>query len=170
MDFFLITERCGFSHWNKNDLPLATSLWGEQTVTKYICASGVFTAKEIENRLFTEIDNFEKYRVQYFTFYLLETKEFIGCCGLRPYKNQNDIYELGFHLRKKYWHKGYALETARAMIDYAFTALNAVELKAGHNPKNIASGKVLSKLGFQYECDEYYEPTGLNHPLYRYLR
>lgn len=171
MDFFLTTERCGFSHWNKNDVSLATSLWGDPTVTKYICASGAFTAKEIENRLFTEIDNFEKYSVQYFPFYLLETKELIvGCCGLRPYKNQNDVYELGFHLRKKYWHKGYALEAAKAMIDYAFTELKAVELKAGHNPNNIASSKVLSKLGFQYEYDEYYEPTGLNHPLYRYPR
>lgn len=69
-------------------------------------------------------------------------------------------------MRKEYWHKGYALEAATAMINYAFNTLGAIELKAGHNPNNIASSKVLSKLGFQYECDEFYEPTGLNHPLY----
>ena len=153
---------------NMTTLELVLNMLAEATTTELSKEHQPETF--IENRLFTEIDNFEKYGVQYFPFYLLETKELIGCCGLRPYKNQNDVYELGFHLRKKYWHKGYALEAAKAMIDYAFTELKAVELKAGHNPNNIASSKVLSKLGFQYEYDEYYEPTGLNHPLYRYPR
>ncbi len=166
MKYFIKTERCGFSHWTKKDLHLANLLWGEADVTRFICASGVFTAEEIESRLNTEICNFEKYGVQYFPLYSLENGELIGCCGLRPYKNEKNVYEMGFHLRKKYWHKGYAVEVGKAMIDYAFGELGAEELKAGHNPCNTASGRVLSKLGFIYECDEFYEPTGLNHPLY----
>ncbi len=170
MDFFITTNRCGFSSWKVDDLPVAVSLWGEPDVTKYICASGVFTSEEVENRLYTEISNFEKYGVQYFPIYSLNNDDFIGCCGLRPYKNQRGIYELGFHLRKEYWGWGYAIECAAAMIKYAFSSLNALELKAGHNPNNVASKKVLLKLGFEYEKDEYYEPTGLYHPLYRYLQ
>ncbi len=165
--YFLTTERCGFAYWTENDLPLATSLWGEPEVTRYICASGVFSAEDIKSRLHTEIVNLEKYGIQYFPFFSLENGELIGCCGLRPYKGGKDVYELGFHLRKEYWRKGYATEAAAAMISYAFDTLGATELKAGHNPNNIASSKVLSKLGFQYECDEFYEPTGLNHPLYK---
>ncbi len=164
--YFIKTTRCGFSHWAENDLHFANLLWGESEVTRYICASGVFSAEDIKNRLHTEIVNLEKYGVQYFPFYSLENGELIGCCGLRPYKYTKYVYELGFHLRKEYWHKGYATEAATAMINYAFDMLDAKELKAGHNPNNIASSKVLSKLGFQYECDEFYEPTGLNHPLY----
>ena len=53
-----------------------------------------------------------------------------------------------------------------AIIDYAFTVLKAKKLFAGHNPNNIASQKVLSKLGFSYVRDEFYEPTGLFHPSY----
>lgn len=55
--FFLETERLGFSHWEEGDLPLARQLWGEAEVTRYICASGVFSPGEIEARLRTEIDN-----------------------------------------------------------------------------------------------------------------
>ncbi len=164
--YFIKTDRCGFSHWDKCDLPLAYSLWGEPEVTRYICANGVFSAEDVKNRLHTEIGNLEKHSVQYFPFYSLENGELIGCCGFRPYKDNKGIYELGFHLRKEYWRKGYALEAAMAMINYAFDTLGAIELKAGHNPNNTASSKVLSRLGFQYECDEFYEPTGLNHPLY----
>ncbi len=115
-----------------------------------------------------EIQNYEKYGVQYYPFYQSEMRELIGCCGLRPYGQDGSIYELGFHLRKEYWHKGYAFEAA-AMIEYAFSVLHTKELKAGHNPQNISSKHVLLKLGFQYEKDEYYEPTGLYHPLYRYV-
>ncbi len=164
--YFIKTARCGFSCWTERDLPSAYALWGESAVTQYICARGVFSPEEIKNRLYTEIENYKKYGVQYFPFYALDNGELIGCCGLRPYKDNNGVYELGFHLRKEFWHNGYATEAATAIINYAFYTLKAIELKAGHNPNNIASSKVLSKLGFQYECDEFYEPTGLNHPLY----
>ncbi len=168
MNFFIITARCGFSHWRACDLDLATSLWGEPEVTRYICASGVFTPEEIQSRLHTEICNFEQYGVQYFPVYAISNGALIGCCGLRPYQNKKGIYELGFHLRREFWYSGYAVECAAAMIEYAFSVLGAIELKAGHHPNNKASAKVLSKLGFRYETDEYYEPTGLYHPLYRF--
>lgn len=61
---------------------------------------------------------------------------------------------------------GYAVEAARAVIDDAFSVLNADGLFAGHNPKNTASAKVLGKLGFEYIGGEFYEPTGLYHPSY----
>lgn len=39
-------------------------------------------------------------------------------------------------------------------------------LIAGHHPENKASANLLSKLGFKYIGDKYYEPTGLYHPSY----
>ena len=80
-----------------------------------------------------------------------------------------DEYEIGFHLRPAYWRQGYAAECARAVIDYAFSTLEAKKLFAGHNPNNTASAKVLGKLGFAYIGDEFYAPTGLNHPSYELL-
>ena len=41
-------------------------------------------------------------------------------------------------------------------------------LFAGHNPKNSASKKLLTKIGFKFIRDEYYAPTGLMHPSYLY--
>lgn len=94
----------------------------------------------------------------------LSSNEFIGCCGLRPYKKNQ--YEMGFHLRPKYWGKGYTTEAANAVIDYAFHHFHADGLFAGHNPKNVVSRKVLLKLGFVYIGDKFYAPTGLYHPSY----
>lgn len=162
------TERICFSEWKANDTDLAETLWGDSKVTKLICASGVFTKEDIARRLETEIRNDEKYGVQYWPIFTLDTNDLIGCCGLRPRKENE--YEIGFHLRPKYWGRGYAKEAAEAVIQYAFTVLKAEKLFAGHNPKNIASQKVLAKLGFSYIGDEYYEPTGLFHPSYELNR
>lgn len=163
-DFFLKTKRLGFSKWQQSDIELASKLWGDPNVTKYICASGVFTKEDIYKRLETEIKNGKDNGVQYWPVFELETNDFIGCCGLRP-RSKNE-YEIGFHLRPAYWRQQYAKEAANAVINYAFTVLKAKKLFAGHNPDNIASAKLLCKLGFTYIGDEYYEPTGLYHPSY----
>jgi [ribosomal protein S5]-alanine N-acetyltransferase len=52
------------------------------------------------------------------------------------------------------------------VMRYAFHPLGVKALFAGHNPGNAASRRVLEKLGFRYTHDEYYPPTGLDHPSY----
>lgn len=163
-DFFLKTKRIGFSEWKQDDIDLAEQLWGDLEVTRFICASGQFSANDIAIRLSKEIDNNAKHHVQYWPIFELNSNELIGCCGLRPYNEGK--YELGFHLRSKFWGQGYAVESANAVIDYAFKVLRAKGLFAGHNPNNVASQKVLAKLGFSYIGDEFYEPTGLYHSSY----
>ncbi len=166
--FHIKTDRIGFSKWSQDDFPLATQLWGNPEVTRFICATGVFSPEDVAARLEKEIENDKQFGVQYWPIFELETNELIGCCGLRPYNET--MYEIGFHLRPEFWRKGFAVEAANAAIDYAFTVLHTEGLFAGHNPKNVASSHVLRKLGFQYIRDEFYAPTGLYHPSYEMRR
>lgn len=161
---FMRTERIGFSRWTQEDLALARTLWGNEAVTRYICASGRFTEQDIRDRLQTEIANGTVHGVQYWPLFTLDTGELIGCCGLRPHAPGQ--YELGFHLRPQFWRQGYAAEAARAVIRYAFTELKAEKLVAGHNPRNEASRVLLPRLGFRSIGDRFYAPTGLYHPSY----
>lgn len=167
-EYFLETERIGFSYWTEDDLALANSLWGEQEVTRYISKTGVFSETEIIDRLKLEIKNKEQFGVQYWPVFHREANEFIGCCGLRPYNTEQHIYEIGFHLKSKYWGKAFGQEAAKTVIQYAFEVLHANQLFAGHNPNNTVSKKVLERLGFCYIGDTYYPPTGLYHPSYQY--
>lgn len=191
-EFFLETDRIGFSKWQPSDTGLAALLWGDPEVTRYICASGKFDGDDIRNRLETELRNETLYGVQYWPVFDPETEELIGCCGLRPRETEEPDgcsrlrpreteepdgrpgirplktaeYEIGFHLRPKFWGRGYAKEAAEAVIGYAFSVLGAEKLFAGHNPNNTASKKVLASLGFSYTGDEFYAPTSLFHPSY----
>ncbi|MFB5681395.1 GNAT family N-acetyltransferase [Paenibacillus terreus] len=166
----MTTARLGFSVWEEEDLPLALELWGDPEVTRYISANGYFSEEEISSRLQNEIRNEELFRVQYWPIFNMETAEHVGCCGLRPYDLDKKVYELGFHLRREHWGCGFGKEAAVAVINYAFDRLQASKLFAGHNPHNAVSGQLLTKLGFRYTHDEYYAPTGLNHPSYEFLR
>ncbi|MEA4954690.1 MAG: GNAT family N-acetyltransferase [Pseudoflavonifractor sp.] len=168
-EIFINTKRIGFSKWNRADLDLAAQLWGDKEVTRFICATGVFTRQDIIDRLETEIYNDKLFHIQYWPVFELSTEELIGCCGVRPYNSELHSYEIGFHLRKKYWGMGYASEAAKAVINYSFEDLKADKLYAGHHPQNEASKKLLTKLGFHYIGEKYYEPTGLCHPSYELL-
>jgi RimJ/RimL family protein N-acetyltransferase len=80
--------------------------------------------------------------------------------------NNDEKYGEGFHISSKYRRQGFAFEASSEVIKYAFYQLGVSRLFAGHNPKNETSGRLLIKLGFQYSHNEFYPPTGLNHPSY----
>jgi RimJ/RimL family protein N-acetyltransferase len=163
-DYFLTSQRLGFSLWAPGDFPLATALWGDAKVARLI--GGPLTAEQVEAKLHQEIGWQAIHKIQYWPVFLLATDEHVGCAGLRPYHSAGPVHELGFHLRLPFWGKGLAEEAARAVIAYAFNTVGVASLFAGHHPENAASQRILQKLGFRYTHDEIYPPTGQLHPCY----
>lgn len=166
MNYFLQSRRLGFRPWSIADLPLALALWGDPAVTAWL--SGPLPEEAIRARLEREIRQGEQFGVQYWPIFLLQTDAFAGCAGLRP--KAEDLLELGYYLVPALWGKGLATEAATAVARYAFTALGVEALFAGHHPGNLASQKVLGKLGFERSGEEFYEPSGVVEPTYRLNR
>lgn len=162
--YFLKSERVGFRWWTEEDLPLARELWGDLEVTKYF--GGPFSEEEIARRLERELARALAHQFQYWPIHWLADDEFVGCCGLRSYKPEEGIPELGFHLRPKFWGRGLAVEAASAAIEYAFGEFRVKGLSAGHHPENGNSKKVLEKLGFRYTHDELFPALGIAIPYY----
>jgi RimJ/RimL family protein N-acetyltransferase len=94
-------------------------------------------------------NQFEKYGVGRFAVIEKISNEFIGWCGLKYSVDLNE-YDLGFRFFKKYWNKGFATETSKAFLDYGFNDLNISTIVGRAMKDNIASIKVLEKLGFSY--------------------
>jgi ribosomal-protein-alanine N-acetyltransferase len=162
--YFLETARLGLRVWSSEDVPLALALWGDLQVTRLI--GGPFSDQQIQERLEREIASMRAHSVQYWPVFTLADGDFAGCCGLRPYQPEECIYELGFHFRSCYWGRGFATESARAVIAHGYDSLGAQGLFAGHHPENLASRKVLEKLGFRFTHEELYTPTGKLHCCY----
>jgi RimJ/RimL family protein N-acetyltransferase len=163
---FLETSRLYFRTWSETDLELALALWGDPRVTKFIDAREKLSVEDVRNRLAREITDENDYSVQYWPIFLRSTGEHVGCCGLRTYDLSRNIYEIGFHIRADHWGHGFASEAALRVMDYAFNVIFVSKLFAGHNPNNTVSRHLLQKLGFRHTHDEYYAPTGLQHPSY----
>ncbi|WDE05778.1 GNAT family N-acetyltransferase [Thalassomonas viridans] len=64
---------------------------------------------------------------------------------------QGDQAELGYWLGIDYWGQGYCTEAAKALADFAFSELGINSLIADHLSENPASGKVMEKIGMQYQ-------------------
>lgn len=165
------SPRLQFRLWRQQDLPLAQRLWTNRQVCRYITDSGAMTPRQAGQRMELEISQYLQTGLQYHPLFRKEDGAFIGVCGLRPYQAKDParqgqkICEIGVHLLPDYWHAGYATEAARRTMERAFE-LGFDALFAGHNPKNTPSRGLLLKLGFQYDHDEFYPPTGLYHPSY----
>lgn len=164
--YFLTTQSVGFRLWSKDDIELASALWGDPEVTHFIDARHRLDSTQIEEKLDAEIEIQQHYDMQYWPIFLIESGQHIGCCGLRPKDATAKIFEFGVHLRKPYWGTGLAVEAGQAAINYAFEHLEARQLFAGHHPENHGSRRLLEKLGFVYISDQLYLPTGLEHPSY----
>jgi ribosomal-protein-alanine N-acetyltransferase len=166
--YFLESPRLGFRLWSMNEFPLALRLWGAPEVTRLF--GGPFSSEQVRERLRREIETMRVHKVQYWPVFFLSDGEFAGCCGLRPYRIAEHIYELGFHFLSTHWGKGLASEAGQAVISYAFDLLGAKALFAGHHPDNAASARVLAKFGFRFTHKELYAPTAQLHLSYRLER
>jgi [ribosomal protein S5]-alanine N-acetyltransferase len=164
MSYFLTSQRLGFRCWTADDESLAIGLWCDPQVTALI--GGPWSPEVARARLAEEIAQLQQFGVQYWPVFLLESGEHMGCAGFRPHEGEAGIYELGIHLLPAFWSRGFAMEAAQTLIQYGFDRLEAEAIFAGHHPENAASRRLLDKLGFAYQGDVHYIPTGLMHPTY----
>jgi [ribosomal protein S5]-alanine N-acetyltransferase len=79
---------------------------------------------------------------------LKSSGELIGDCGLtRQIVDGADEIEIGYHVRRDLWGRGYAPEAARACQDYGFTRLGVDHLISLIRPENLPSRRVAEKTG-----------------------
>lgn len=80
--------------------------------------------------------------------------QFIGWCGLKYitepiYGSKVDYYDLGYRFNRNAWGKGFATESSKAVIQYAFDKMQLTTLFAMAEKENTASLHVLEKCGFK---------------------
>lgn len=88
-------------------------------------------------------------------FVLKETEKLIGSGGL-VFIESMGMYELGYNIMKKYWNHGLATEASQKIIEFGKNELMQKRFYCCHAQGNPASGKVLAKIGFQYQNDGIY--------------
>lgn len=81
--------------------------------------------------------------------------EYIGRCGLYPLRDASGEVVpnealIAFYLARPYWGQGLASEAGGAFVRYGFQTLGLSRIEAGINAQNLASIRVVEKLGFHW--------------------
>ncbi len=110
----------------------------------------VFTDEEVYEWINRRKEGYRKYGYDYFLAKDKITGNIVGQIGLLEENiNGKNFACLGYMLKKKYMHMGYAREGAEAMLKYAFTELKKTAVKATIRPENLSSVNVALSLGMK---------------------
>ena len=125
-----------------------------------------------ETKKFTEfaVSEWVKEEPEDMEFVILLNGEIIGGVNLERCEDDR-IFEIGWTIRKDFRGNGYATEAAKALTDYAFNELNAEKVQAHCDSRNLASEKVMKKIGMTLVDDtgtRYYPKTGITSGEYLY--
>ncbi|MCD9460664.1 GNAT family N-acetyltransferase [Marinibactrum halimedae] len=106
--------------------------------------------------------SYQQYGFGLYLVVLKTTNTPIGMCGI--VKREELAYpDLGYAFLPRYWGKGYAFESAKAVLEYAKHSLRLNLLLAVTLPNNEKSNRLLIKLGFSRigEVELYQLPNNL---------
>jgi len=129
------------------------------------------TPEEMVQFLFeVTMKRYEEKRLGAQALILKDTGEFIGKCGLFLQElNGEPVIEIGYHLLRRFWGKGYAVEAAQLFRDYGFENNFADSIYSIIDPQNELSQKVALRNGMRL-VDTDTEFRGNSYHLYRITR
>ena len=153
----LETQRLILRPFQTEDAVSVFECWeSDPDVAKYMFWTSHNDIEKTREWIAFEIGQIEKDDWYRFALVLKDTNELIGT-ALIYYEEEVECWEVGYNLGKKYWGKGYTTEAVAEVINFAKKQLKIPQIVGRYAKENPASGRVMSKLGFQYERDIPYE-------------
>ncbi|WP_277477809.1 GNAT family N-acetyltransferase [Catalinimonas alkaloidigena] len=111
--------------------------------------------EETENVVKEWIQAYAQEPVSYYTFVIREVNmsisAFVGVIALKLGSPKYKIAEVWYKVLPQHWGKGYATEALLSLIDFGFKELKLHRIEAGCAVDNLASIRVLEKVGMQRE-------------------
>ncbi|ASW76256.1 GNAT family acetyltransferase [Chryseobacterium piperi] len=160
----LETERLILRELDENDTERLFLLDSNPEVVKYVGSPPAKDIKESEKMIKMIQQQYKDNGLGRLAVVEKESGLLIGWSGLKlltkeinGYKN---VYELGYRFIPEFWGKGYAVESAKASLDFGFNDLHAKTIYACAHCENDGSNHILRKLGFE-KTGEFEEPDGL---------
>lgn len=156
----LETDRLILRKFNDNDIDDMFLLYSNEDVNKFLPFFPLKTRNEVENYLYNSILPFYKKDIAY--NYAISQKadnRVIGYVHINDIGNSNDI---GYALRKEFWHKGITSEACAAIIE-RLKKVSFPFITATHDIHNPYSGEVMKKIGmsYRYSYKEQWQPKNI---------
>lgn len=153
MKVFAETDRIILREIVMEDALAMFDMDSDPEVHRYLGKNPVKTMSEIEEAILFIRKQYVDYGIGRWAIVDKTTGEFVGWGGLK-YRTDTVIGHTGFHdvgyrLRRKFWGMGYATESAKASVKYAFEELKLDAVYAMADVENAASRNALLKTGLK---------------------
>ena len=147
----LETNRLLLRMFTLDDLGDLANIFGNPNVMKYLGLDGKpISMEETETALISIIKHWEQNGFGRWAVVHKESGALIGCSGLRSYEGSAELIYL---IDEPYWGKGLATEIAFACLAYGFNKMKFDTIIAFSRPGNVASRRVMEKIGMKYVQD-----------------
>jgi ribosomal-protein-alanine N-acetyltransferase len=167
----LKTRRLVLRPQSLNDFAGVFAMSKDPEVMKYIGNGSIFhwtrqtALKKFKEQLTSRVSN----GVDVMTIYRASDMCYLGWCAISHSRFLDDI-ELGYRLCRGAWGCGYATEAASAMLSATYQDTEVNRILACAHPENIASIRVLEKLGFWFAYTVYSKSIQREIPVYTISR
>lgn len=159
----LETERLVLREFEPADTDALFEILGDPLAMRFYPAP--FPRAEVEDWIRRNRVRYRDAGLGLWAMLLKDSGQLIGDCGCYVRDVLGNMeYELGWHVRRDLWGRGYASEAARHCIEYAFYKLGAERIIALIRPENLSSCRVAEKNGMT--CERVISWYGYNHCVY----
>lgn len=151
------TDRLIFREYTQDDFDALYDILSDPETMKYYPRP--YDQKGTQRWLDWSMDNYRKYGFGLWALELKENGRFIGDCGLTMQNiNGRQLPEIGYHIHKSYWRRGYGREAALAVRDWAFQNTDFDALYSYMNHANVPSYSTAASIGMK-KVGEYPDPA-----------
>lgn len=162
----LDTPRLRLREMTLQDAPALFAIYGDADTMLWYPRP--YTFSEVEERIAQQIADYPG-GSGLLGIVLKETGDLIGDCGLRWQQVEGAKEpEVGYHLHRAHWNRGYATEAARAVRDYAFATLGCDHVISLIRPENLPSRRVAERNGLNLDRMAFWHDY--EHCVYRLQR
>lgn len=154
-NFQLETKNLILRHMNHDDLDGMFELDSNPIVHKYLGNKPLTTKEQSKAYIASNIEQRKTRGIARWVAIEKSSGDFIGWSGLRlnsdiTFNNTTNFYDVGYRFIPRYWGKGYATESSIIALDYFFNTMKKNLLIGVAEVDNIASNRVLQKIGLQF--------------------
>jgi [ribosomal protein S5]-alanine N-acetyltransferase len=147
---FVETSRLEIREWTSDDFEAFAALMADPEVMRFSLKGSPLNSEEAREYFQKRILDHYRNGFGLWALMLKEEQKIIGFAGLITQEIDGEKkIELAYRLLPHYWHRGLALEAARAICTYAFTGLKLKELISIIDPINTRSIRLAERLGMR---------------------
>lgn len=149
------TSRLRLRQLTMDDLHDLHYIYHHPALSQFMPNERPMSLVETRDAIDSIIENWQQYGFGVWAVVYKKFNKLIGHCGLKFLENTPEI-QVGYLLLPSYWGMGLGTEAASAALKYGFDVIRLPKIVAIAKPNNIASRRVMEKVGMNYEKNAYY--------------